>query len=96
MPTYEYVCDSCNFVFEQFQKMIDEPVKNCPDCGKSVRRVLSGGLGISFKGSGFYSNDKHVVSATGGETKQTKPATPSPATAPVACSGCCGSACGKE
>lgn len=58
MPTYEYECDSCGHGFETVQKMMDEPLKICPKCGKSLRRVLSGGIGISFKGSGFYVTDK--------------------------------------
>lgn len=57
MPTYDYACDSCGHSFEAFQKMSDSPLKECPECGKPVRRVLSGGLGISFRGSGFYVND---------------------------------------
>lgn len=57
MPTYEYECNFCNHRFEAIQKMMDEPLKQCPECGHSIRRVLSGGLGISFQGSGFYVND---------------------------------------
>jgi len=34
MPTYEYVCDSCGHDFEVFQRMSDEPVSVCPECGK--------------------------------------------------------------
>ena len=65
MPTYEYVCDSCEHRFELMQRMKDDPVKVCPECGKSVRRVLSGGIGISFKGSGFYVNDSGSSGSTG-------------------------------
>lgn len=57
MPTYEYACDSCGHHFDAFQKMADAPLESCPECGEKVRRVLSGGLGIIFKGSGFYVND---------------------------------------
>lgn len=57
MPTYEYACDACGNNFEVFQKMSAAPVESCPACGKSVRRVLSGGIGINFRGSGFYVND---------------------------------------
>ena len=57
MPTYDYECDSCGHRFEAFQKMSDTPLDTCPECGKRVRRVLSGGVGISFKGSGFYVTD---------------------------------------
>ncbi|MGC9316269.1 MAG: FmdB family zinc ribbon protein, partial [bacterium] len=42
MPTYEYKCDSCGHVFEKFQKMSDDPVKECPECGCEVRRVIHG------------------------------------------------------
>jgi putative FmdB family regulatory protein len=75
MPTYEYACDACGNDFEIMQKMSDDPVDACPKCGKKVRRVLSGGIGISFKGSGFYVND------ASGKKKDA----PSPA-----CSGCPG------
>lgn len=65
MPTYEYACDSCGNGFEVVQKMQDAPVEKCPECGKKVRRVLSGGIGISFKGSGFYVTDSHSSAASG-------------------------------
>jgi len=62
MPTYEYACDACGNDFEVVQKMSDSPVDACPKCGKRVRRVLSGGIGIEFRGSGFYVNDKSAAS----------------------------------
>ena len=58
MPTYEYECKKCSHRFEVFQSMSDEPVKKCPECGKQVRRLVSGGIGVIFKGSGFYVTDK--------------------------------------
>ncbi len=57
MPTYEYECRECHCTFEQFQQMSDEPVKVCPKCGGTVRRLIGGGTGIIFKGSGFYITD---------------------------------------
>jgi putative FmdB family regulatory protein len=57
MPTYEYECASCGHAFEAFQSMSEKPLDTCPSCGKSVRRVMSGGMGVIFKGSGFYAND---------------------------------------
>lgn len=66
MPTYEYACDSCGNDFEVMQKMSDDPLDSCPKCGKKVRRVLSGGIGISFKGSGFYVNDSSCKSGSSG------------------------------
>jgi putative FmdB family regulatory protein len=58
MPTYEYECKTCGHTFEVFQSMSDEPVKVCPECGKATRRLINGGSGIIFKGSGFYVTDK--------------------------------------
>lgn len=58
MPTYEYECKSCGYGFEIFQSMSDEPIKICPECGKEVRRLINGGTGVIFKGSGFYVTDK--------------------------------------
>ena len=57
MPTYEYECESCHRRFERFQKMTDEPVKSCPVCGAEVKRLISGGGGLLFKGNGFYITD---------------------------------------
>ena len=58
MPTYEYVCLKCGKEFELFQPMKDEPLKVCT-CGKKgrVRRKISGGGGLIFKGTGFYATD---------------------------------------
>lgn len=59
MPTYQYKCDACGHEFEEFQKMSDHPIDTCPKCGDTgrVRRLISGGAGILFKGSGFYTTD---------------------------------------
>ncbi|MFP4176025.1 MAG: FmdB family zinc ribbon protein [Planctomycetota bacterium] len=57
MPTYEYVCNECDHLFEKFQSMSDDPVEECPKCKGNVRRLISGGAGLVFKGSGFYITD---------------------------------------
>ncbi len=57
MPTYDYRCGDCSHTFEHFQMMSDEPLTVCPECGGQVRRLLGGGSGIIFKGSGFYVTD---------------------------------------
>ncbi|MDR0337235.1 MAG: zinc ribbon domain-containing protein, partial [Planctomycetaceae bacterium] len=58
MPTYEYRCDACTHEFEEFQYIKDEPLKKCPSCGRNkLRRLISGGAAIVFKGSGFYQTD---------------------------------------
>ncbi|MCY2967542.1 MAG: zinc ribbon domain-containing protein [Planctomycetota bacterium] len=58
MPTYDYVCDACGHVWEEFQSMMAEATKKCPECKKKkARRRIGPGAGIIFKGSGFYQTD---------------------------------------
>ena len=58
MPTYDYICSKCEKVFEFFQSMSDAPLTKCPDCKKQkLRRIISGGTGLIFKGSGYYLTD---------------------------------------
>ncbi|MGQ9605965.1 MAG: FmdB family zinc ribbon protein [Thermogutta sp.] len=58
MPTYEYVCDSCEHQFETFQSITADPLVKCPVCGKKkLRRLIGTGAAIIFKGSGFYCTD---------------------------------------
>ena len=57
MPTYEYRCTACEHGFEKFQRMSDEPVAECPECGARAERRISGGAGLLFKGDGFYITD---------------------------------------
>jgi putative FmdB family regulatory protein len=64
MPTYEYECKKCGNTFDVFQSMSDDPVKLCPTCGGDVRRLINGGSGIIFKGSGFYINDSKKSSSS--------------------------------
>ena len=53
MPTYEYKCNKCEEVFEVFQKITESPLRECSVCGGELKRLISGGAGIIFKGSGF-------------------------------------------
>ena len=68
MPTYEYKCEACGHAFEKFQSIMASPVRKCPVCGKlKVRRLISMGAGVIFKGSGFYSTDYRSESYKSGE-----------------------------
>ncbi len=86
MPTYEYECRTCGHRFDAFQSMQDEPLRICPECGKEIRRLIFGGSGVIFKGSGFYVNDKGKSTAGTGSA---------PA---AACKGCpkADSGCGSD
>jgi putative FmdB family regulatory protein len=55
MPIYEYKCEN-GHVFDVMQKLSDERLTSCIECGAPVRKVLHQ-VNISFKGSGFYSTD---------------------------------------
>ncbi|MCS7089125.1 MAG: zinc ribbon domain-containing protein [Verrucomicrobiota bacterium] len=88
MPTYEYICEKCGHQFEIFQSISESPLACCPKelCGRKrwgkgrVKRAISGGAGLLFKGSGFYITDyrsesykqaaKREASATSGGDSQ--------------------------
>jgi len=82
MPTYEYECPKCGHAFELIQSMRDEPLKKCPKCKKTgVKRLVGGGAGLIFKGTGFYitdyKNKKEPARKEG--AAESKPAAPKPA-----------------
>lgn len=87
MPTYEYACDACGKGFEVVQKMVDLPLLKCPSCGKKIRRVLSGGIGISFKGSGFYVTDKDNSRRSPQSAQSASASSPQPPSAPGPAAG---------
>ncbi len=70
MPTYEYKCLK-GHVFEKFYPTINSKrTATCPTCGKKAERLLSGGAGLVFKGSGFYITDyKRAGEKKEGEAK---------------------------
>jgi putative FmdB family regulatory protein len=63
VPTYEYECRSCGYVFERIQSFSADPITECPRCGQPVRKVIHP-VGIVFKGSGWYKNDSRPSSST--------------------------------
>jgi putative FmdB family regulatory protein len=57
MPTYVYRCPKCGHEFEKFHKITAKTRPKCPRCGQTTERVITGGAGLLFKGSGFYITD---------------------------------------
>jgi putative FmdB family regulatory protein len=81
MPTYEYECQKCHQRIEAVQKFSDAPLSVCESCGGELRKVFSG-VGIVFKGSGFYKTDSRGSSSASAPPIAATP----PAAAPPAAS----------
>ncbi|HEY6785660.1 MAG TPA: FmdB family zinc ribbon protein [Gemmatimonadales bacterium] len=83
MPTYEYQCPS-GHVFEKFSPtMTSAKTATCPKCGKRAKRLISGGAGLVFKGSGFYITDyKRAGEKKPAESKPESKPEPKPSKTP--------------
>lgn len=57
MPIYEYQCQACEHVFDVLQKMSDEPLTYCPECGEPKLRKLLSAPNFRLKGGGWYETD---------------------------------------
>ena len=68
MPTYDDECDACGHAWEMFQRIVEDPIKKCPECKKKkARRLFGTGSAVMFKGSGFYETDYRSESYKKGE-----------------------------
>ncbi len=82
MPTYEYKREDGS-TFEMFQSMSDDALTVCPTTGQPVKRIISGGSGLVFKGSGFYVTD-YKNNGTSGSAGSSKNSSASDDTKPSA------------
>jgi putative FmdB family regulatory protein len=102
MPTYEYICEKCGGEFETVRSISAPPLRNCPEdlCAQKkwgrgkVKKKISAGSGLLFKGTGFYITDyrsekykdaakKDSAAPKAAETKtEPKPAPAKPAAKP--------------
>lgn len=64
MLTYQYECHACHRQHEIQQRITAKPLRTCPACGGRMRRLVGMGLGVIFKGSGFYSTDYRSAAYT--------------------------------
>lgn len=74
MPIYEYRCNDCQQIFEEWQKNFDQKDMSCPVCGGSGKRLLSN-TSFILKGSGWYVTDycnKNGKASTNGGTDKAK------------------------
>lgn len=73
MPTYQYACTACGHQHEAVQTFTDPSLTECPQCQGPLRKLFSG-VGIVFKGSGFYRTDsRNGTSAKTSESGDTSP-----------------------
>ena len=77
MPIYEYRCSACGHEFEILQKISDQPLTECPACGKAALAKLVSAAGFQLKGSGWYVTDfrdskKPKKEADAGNTTKTE------------------------
>ena len=56
MPVYEYRCPKCG-EFEVEQRITEDALTSCPECGAEVKKLIPRKMHIQFKGSGFHVND---------------------------------------
>ena len=79
MPTYDYECTKCGHTLDAFHSMSDDALVKCPSCSKNgLKRLIGGGLGVIFKGSGFYVTDSRSGgNGRGGSSKSESESTPS-------------------
>jgi putative FmdB family regulatory protein len=81
VPTYQYACTACGHQLEAVQSFSDASLTVCPECEGSLRKLFSG-VGVVFKGSGFYRTDSRTDSrakSTSKDSKDSKPAAASTA-----------------
>jgi putative FmdB family regulatory protein len=87
MPTYQYQCTKCGHEFDKFQAISDKPLTVCPKelCGMKkwgkgrVKKLISAGAGLIFKGSGFYITDYRSEKYKEAAKKDAGAAAPAPA-----------------
>ena len=79
MPNYDYHCTNCGFTEEISQRMSENALTTCPNCGKETfERAITGGAGVLYKGEGWYVTD-YSKKSSGGKDTESKPApTPAP------------------
>jgi putative FmdB family regulatory protein len=82
MPTYVYECGDCGVKFERLQSYSDPTLRDCPECGGHVHRVIQP-VGVIFKGSGFYVTDNKGKSSTGIPTTKKDEGTSAASAAPA-------------
>jgi putative FmdB family regulatory protein len=90
MPVYEYECPACEVVHEIQQRMADDPLRDCPDCGGPVKKIMSRSS-FQLKGGGWYADGYSSAKPTKDAKKSSAPSKKSetPAAPPCKSGGSC-------
>ncbi len=73
MPIYEYQCTACDHQMEKLRKISDEPLRDCPACGKATLKKKVSAAAFRLKGSGWYETDfktgkkKNIIGGASGD-----------------------------
>lgn len=96
MPVYEFECKSCQQVFEVQQKISDDPLTSCPECGGPVRKLMSMSS-FQLKGGGWYADGYASASKKESKKDSSTPAAPpcQKGKADSSCASCPAAATGK-
>ena len=93
MPIYEYRCGACGFQKEYLQRMSDDPLTVCPECGKTEFNKMLTAAGFQLKGNGWYVTDfKNKGGGSGSksaEAKKEEAKSAEPSCGTGACGACC-------
>jgi putative FmdB family regulatory protein len=89
MPIYEYQCQSCEHVFDVLQKMSDDPLTYCPECGEPRLKKLLSAPNFRLKGGGWYETDfkkdkQRNLADAGKDKKKAEPDKPAKTDQPAA------------
>ena len=85
MPTYQYACTACGHQLEVVQSFTDNALTVCPECDGSLRKLFSG-VGVVFKGSGFYRTDSRSSSPARSESSSKAESSSKPDSKPASSS----------
>lgn len=72
MPIYMYRCQNCDQVHEALQKVSDDKLTTCPNCGEEALKRIIAPVGIQFKGSGWHVTDYKSGGGGSGSKKEEK------------------------
>ena len=93
MPIYAYKCDSCGHAKDVLQKISDEPLSVCPQCGAASFTKQVTAAGFQLKGSGWYATDFKGGASSGGGASTASASTDSSGSSDTAGGGACGGSC---